>query len=370
MKKIVATSPGRINLIGEHTDYNDGYVLPTAIDKKITFTLTEHPVRDLIEVNSKDLDKGFKANLGNLQPSKLTWENYILGVVAGIQSRTEKLQGFHCTLESNIPIGSGVSSSAALECGIAYGLNVLFDLGLDPLTLVKIGMEAEHRYVGIQCGIMDQFASVMSKAGKVILLDCRSLDYTYVPLELGDYRLLLLNSHVHHELASSEYNTRRKQCAEAVEIISKSHPEVSSLRDVNGSLLREQQNNLPNILYRRCKHVVEENQRVLEAVTALRKGDLPRLGQLLYQSHAGLRDDYEVSCSEIDFLVDFTEDYEGVLGARIMGGGFGGCSLNLIHKELIPEFVDRVTPAYKDKFNKALSWFIAQPSEGTAIQVH
>ncbi len=369
MKKIVVKSPGRINLIGEHTDYNDGFVLPTAIDKKITLKLTPNPDPNFLEVESKDLGKTLKADLRTIQPSKVTWENYILGVVAGLQTRTENLRGFRCTLESTIPIGSGVSSSAALECGIAYGLNVLFDLKMDPLTLVKIGMEAEHRYVGTKCGIMDQFASVMSKAGKVILLDCRSLDYTYVPLELGDFCLLLLNSHVHHNLASSEYNTRRKQCTNAIEIIRKAYPEVLALRDVSEAILEDQKRNLQDTLYRRCKHVVEENQRVLEAVSALQKGDLALLGKLLYQSHAGLRDDYEVSCAEIDFLVDFTREYEGVLGARIMGGGFGGCSLNLIHKEVVPEFIARVAPAYQEKFNKTLSWFIAQPSEGTAIQM-
>lgn len=369
MKKIVVKSPGRINLIGEHTDYNDGFVLPTAIDKKITLAFFENSDSNTLEVHSKDLGKTLNADLCRIQPSKMTWENYILGVVAGIQTRTDKLKGFRCTLESDIPIGSGVSSSAALECGIAYGLNVLFDLGLDPLTLVKIGMEAEHRYVGTKCGIMDQFASVMSKAGKVILLDCRSMDYTYVPLELGNFCLLLLNSHVHHSLASSEYNTRRKQCAEAVEIIKLNHPEVATLRDVSLGMLLESKNRLKETLFRRCKHVVEENQRVLDAVAALKKGDLSRMGELMYQSHAGLRDDYEVSCAEIDFLVDFTLEYEDVQGARIMGGGFGGCSLNLIHKDVVPEFIARVAPAYHEKFNKTLSWFIANPSEGTSIQI-
>ena len=369
MKKIVVKSPGRINLIGEHTDYNDGFVLPTAIDKKITLAFTENPDPNILQVRSKDLGKTLNSDLRSIQPSKVTWENYILGVVAGIQARTDEIKGFQCTLESDIPIGSGVSSSAALECGIAYGLNVLFNLGLDPLTLVKIGIEAEHHYVGTKCGIMDQFASVMSKAGKVILLDCRSLDYTYVPLDLGDYQLLLLNSQVHHELASSEYNTRRKQCAHAVEIISKSYPEVLTLRDVTDAILEDQKRNLPGTLYRRCKHVVEENRRVLDAVAALKKGNLSHMGELMYQSHAGLRDDYEVSCAEIDFLVDFAQAYQGVLGARIMGGGFGGCSLNLIHKDAVPEFIAGVVPAYQENFNKTLSWFMANPSEGTSIQM-
>lgn len=367
MKKLVVTSPGRINLIGEHTDYNEGFVLPTAIDSHIKLTLSEHPSPHQIEVTSKDLDKSFEADLRDVQPSAESWENYILGVIAGIQARTNGLRGFGCTLESSIPIGSGMSSSAALECGIAYGLNELFGLGLDPITLVKLSQEAEHKFVGTQCGIMDQFASVMSKAGKVILLDCRSLEYRYIPVELGDYRFLLINSHVHHALASSEYNTRRKQCEEAVEIIAKSYREVRALRDVTPEMLEDQKSRLSDTLFRRCKYVVQENQRVLDAVEALQEGDLLHLGALLYQSHAGLRDEYEVSCPEIDFLVDFTLDRPEVLGARIMGGGFGGCSLNLIHKEAIPDLMAHIGPAYREKFGKSLSWHIAQPSGGTSF---
>ena len=367
MKKLVVTSPGRINLIGEHTDYNEGYVLPTAIDSHIELTFTEHPSPHQIGVISKDLDKSFEADLRDIQPSKESWENYVLGVIAGIQARTNGLRGFRCSLESSIPIGSGLSSSAALECGIASGVNELFELGLDPITLVKLSQEAEHQFVGTQCGIMDQFASVMSKADKVILLDCRSLEHRYIPLELGDYRFLLINSHVHHALASSEYNTRRKQCAKAVDIIAKTYPEVSALRDVTWAMVEDQKSRMSDTLFRRCKYVVEENQRVLASVKALQDGNLPYLGTLLYQSHAGLRDEYEVSCPEIDFLVDFTQDYSEVLGARIMGGGFGGCSLNLIHKEAITDLVALIGPTYQEKFGKSLSWHVAQPSGGTSF---
>jgi len=367
MQKLIVKSRGRINLIGEHTDYNDGFVLPTAIDKAITLTFAKNDSEYNFEVFSKDLGKSFKADLRKLEPQDSGWENYILGVIDGLQQRSDKLSGFNCSLESNIPIGSGVSSSAALECGIALGLNEFFNLGLDPISLVKIGQKAEHNYVGAQCGIMDQFASVMSRVGHVILLDCRSLEYTYVPLELGEYCFLLVNSHVHHSLASTEYNVRRQQCAEAVAIIRKSYPEVGSLRDVTTTMLEQYKNVLTDTLYRRSKFVVEENQRVLDAVAALSSVDLPNLGALLYQSHTGLRDEYEVSCAEIDFLVDFTRDYTGVLGSRIMGGGFGGCSLNLIHKDSISDLINQLTPAYQKKFGKSLSWFVAQPSGGTAV---
>jgi len=367
MQKLIVKSPGRINLIGEHTDYNDGFVLPTAIDKTITLTFAKNDSEYNFEVFSKDLGKSFQADLRKLEPQDPGWENYILGVIDGLQQGSDKLSGFNCSLESDIPIGSGVSSSAALECGIAVGLNEFFNLGLDPISLVKIGQKAEHDYVGAQCGIMDQFASVMSRVGHVILLDCRSLDYTYVPLEPKDYCFLLVNSHVHHSLASTEYNVRRQQCAEAAEIIGQAHPEIKSLRDVNKGMLEAQKSTLPELLYRRAKFVVEENQRVLDAVAALRRGDLPNLGALLYQSHDGLRDEYEVSCPEIDYLVDFTLDYPEVLGSRIMGGGFGGCSLNLIHKKAVSNLIGRLAPAYKQEFGKTLSWFVAKPSGGTSF---
>ncbi|MCX2718883.1 galactokinase [Lentiprolixibacter aurantiacus] len=367
MQKLLVKSPGRINLIGEHTDYNDGFVLPTAIDKTIDLTFSRLNSEHLFEVYSKDLGKSFRGDLRKIKPQQDGWENYVLGVIAGLQKESDKLRGFSCTLQSDIPIGSGVSSSAALECGIAFGLNEFFKLGLDSITLVELAQKAEHDFVGTQCGIMDQFASVMSRSGHVILLDCRSLDYSFVPLEIGNYCFLLVNSHVHHSLASTEYNTRREQCAEVVEIINKTYPQVTSLRDVNKTMLDDQRSDLPELLYRRAKFVVEENYRVLEAVSAIRQGDLDRLGALLYQSHHGLQYEYEVSCPEIDFLVEFTRDYPGILGSRIMGGGFGGCSLNLIHRDRVTELVDQLAPAYREKFGKSLSWFVAKPSGGAAV---
>ncbi len=372
MGALVIESPGRINLIGEHTDYNEGYVLPTAIHKMIRLRFRKNNSDHLCQITSKDLGKTLNADLHKLEISQEPWENYILGVLQELQKRTDKLRGFSCTLVSDIPIGSGVSSSAALECGLAYGLNILFDLGLDKLSLVKLSQAAEHHFVGTQCGIMDQFASVMSKAGKVILLDCRSLKAEYVPLDLGDYTLLLLNSNVQHSLASSEYNTRRKECNEGVRLLQQLFPEVRSLRDVSHEMLQslKDRTGIPELetIYNRCNYVLSENQRVLRAVEALKSGDLLQLGDLLYKSHEGLQYEYQVSCPEIDFLVDFTRAKETVLGARIMGGGFGGCSLNLIDKGAVEEFIKQIGPAYQEKFGIKLSWFLADPSGGTRMR--
>lgn len=358
-------SPGRINIIGEHTDYNNGFVLPTAIDKKIRLKFKKNDTVDLCNVYSKNFEAGFAINLTHIEKSENQWENYILGVLFEIQKLTNKVQGFDCVLESDIPIGSGISSSAALECGIAFGLNELFELELSKKAIVELSQRAEHNFVGTKCGIMDQFASVMSKKGHVILLDCQSLEYEYVPIKIEPYKILLLNSNVTHSLASSEYNTRRKECETGVAIIKQKYSEVSSLRDVSELMLKEFKAFMPPKVFDRCTYVIEEKSRVLEAVKALKNNQLIELGNLMYETHNGLRDLYEVSCNELDFLVNFSKKYKEVIGARMMGGGFGGCTINIIHSEKIEEFVSDVSQAYFNKFNKKLITFEAMPSEGT-----
>ena len=360
-------SPGRINIIGEHTDYNNGFVLPTAIDKKIRFKFRKNNSSNICNVYSANFKTSFSFDLKNVKPSNQQWENYILGVIFEIQQLSGKLEGFDCTLDSNIPVGSGISSSAALECGLAYGLNELFNLELSKITLVKIGQRAEHNFVGTKCGIMDQFASIMSKAGHVILLDCQSLEYSYVPMQIEPYKILLLNTNVSHNLASGEYNVRRKQCEDGVKIIQKKYPEVNSLRDVSPEMLATFKNDLDTVTFNRCLYVVDEKDRVLNTVEALKNNELTVVGENMYKTHEGLSKLYEVSCPELDFLVDFSKNYNEVIGARVMGGGFGGCTINIVHKDFIEQFTKEASEAYFNKFNIKLTAFEAMPSEGTSI---
>lgn len=364
---LVIDSPGRINIIGEHTDYNNGFVLPTAIDKKIQFKFRKNNSPSICNVYSANYNTSFSFDLRNIKPSLQQWENYILGVIYEIQQLSNKLEGFDCVLESNIPVGSGISSSAALECGLAFGLNEMFNLKLSKISLVKIGQRAEYNYVGTKCGIMDQFASVMSKAGHVILLDCQSLEYSYVPIDINPYKILLLNTNVSHNLASGEYNLRRQQCEDGAKIISKKYPKVNSLRDVSSEMLLEFKNELDTVTFNRCSYVVDEKERVLNTVEALKNNKVNIVGKNMYKTHEGLSKLYEVSCPELDFLVDFSKNYSKVIGARVMGGGFGGCTINIVHKDFIEQFTKQASEAYFKKFNIKLTAFEAMPSEGTSI---
>ncbi|CAM3590060.1 galactokinase [Zobellia roscoffensis] len=363
--ELVISSPGRINLIGEHTDYNMGYVLPTAIEKNITFSFKKNGSDNQCHVYSKTYDTGFEIDLNTIAVSKVEWENYILGVLNEISKRTDKVRGFDCIVESNLPTGSGLSSSAALECGLAFGLNEMFDLGLSKIEMVQLSQTAEHTYVGTQCGIMDQFASVMSEAGNVILLDCRSLEYKHIPIDLNPYKIILLNTKVSHNLASSEYNTRKQECEQGVAVIQKKNSNVKSLRDVDEEMLLAFKDDMNPIVYNRCSFIVKENDRVLEMVEALKQNNLKEVGQILYKAHDGISKEYEVSCPESDFLVDFSKNNNQVLGARQTGGGFGGCTLNIVHESAVGDFVSAATKAYKDKFDITLEAFEVRPSGGT-----
>ena len=362
-----AYAPGRINIIGEHTDYNDGFVLPAAVNKKITVSIQKNGSPGQCHVTAANLDEHYSFNLKDFAPLPSGWQNYIMGVVHELQQLGGKIEGFTCSFEGNVPIGGGMSSSAALECSLGYALNELFQLGFNQAQLIYACQRAEHNFVGIKCGIMDQFASMMGKKGQAILLDCRSLDYQYYPLEFGRYQLLLLNTNVSHALASSAYNTRRAECEEGVALLQKKHPGITHLRDVTTEQLDAHKASMPETIFRRCHHVVSENQRVLEATKALAAGKHQELGRLMYQSHFSLQHDYDVSCAELDFLVEQTLNKDYILGARMMGGGFGGCTLNLIEKARRDEFAEAAAHAYRARFGIGLTPYSVSIEDGASL---
>ncbi|HKK78657.1 MAG TPA: galactokinase [Phaeodactylibacter sp.] len=348
-------APGRINLIGEHTDYNDGYVLPAAIDKYLTVKLKANDTDAKVKLTATDLDESFDFDLQDFSPAASGWPNYVMGVVHELQKKGAQIKGFDASFNSQVPIGSGMSSSAALECGFAVALNELFRLGFDHWALIKAAQMAEHNFVGIRCGIMDQFASMLGQKGRVMLLDCRSLNFEYFPLELERYELLLLNTNVSHNLATSAYNTRRAACEEGAATLNQLYGNIQNLRDVSMEQLRAAKAKLSPTVFKRCHHVVAENQRVLQATQALTDSNHRLLGQLMYQSHTSLAQDFEVSCPELDFLVQQTLDMDFVLGSRMMGGGFGGCTINIIERQRAEAFVDTVSKRYKNQFGLELT---------------
>ncbi len=364
---IIVESPGRINLIGEHTDYNDGFVLPAAIDKKCTVQLRENGTTSTVNIWAEDLEEHFSFDLKAFSRLASGWQNYVMGVVHELQQLGAQLRGFDASFGGDVPIGSGMSSSAALECSLAFGLDALFQLQFDRLQLIHVAQMAEHHFVGIQCGIMDQFASVMGRQGHVFCLDCRSLSYEHYPLSLGDYQVLLLNTNVSHTLAGSEYDTRRAECEEGVALLEKWLPEITHLRDVDLSQLAVYEAELPRRIYQRCHHVISENQRVLTALQALNAGALPQFGALMYASHRSLQHDYLVSCPELDFLVQLTQDLPYVLGSRMMGGGFGGCTINIVKKDMLPVFIETAAEQYRQTFGLDLTPYSVTLEDGTRV---
>lgn len=358
-------SPGRVNIIGEHTDYNNGFVLPAAIDKAIYVGISRR-ADDQIFLYSEEFNEEHNTDLVTVMPTDKQWPNYILGVVDQLKKRGYEIHGFNLNLDGDVPVGAGLSSSAAVECAVAFALNEVFELGIQKEELAEIGQKAEHTYAGVMCGIMDQFASVFGKEDHVIRLDCQSLDYEYVPLRLQGYKLVLLNTNVKHSLASSEYNTRREECAEGVRLINEGGDEIASLREATIEMVERSVKPENEVVYRRCKYIVEENQRLLSACDALQKGDLQTLGQKMYGSHDGLSKKYEVSCKELDFLVDAVRDNPNVLGARMMGGGFGGCTINIVKEDAIDGLVNDLKGKYKEAMGLDLTAYVAQIENGSS----
>lgn len=355
-------APGRINLIGEHTDYNDGFVLPATIDKTLYFALAANEL-DQFRFVAVDVNETatIPRNLVTRQPKQ--WINYLLGVIDQLQKQGIDVPGFDLAFGGDIPIGAGVSSSAALECGLLYGLNQMFGWQLKPLFMATLAQKAEHQFIGLQCGIMDQFAVLFGKQDCAIKLDCRSLEYQYVPLVLSDYAIILCNTGVSHNLAASEYNRRRRECGQGVELLQKRYP-IHSLRDVTLAQLQSMANTMNNVLYRRCDYVIKENTRVTEACQALAHNNIAQFGQLLFESHQGLRDDYQVSCEELDELVKIASEIDGVAGARMMGGGFGGCTINLVHNDATADFINAVDQRYYHKYHKSSQIMTTRVSTG------
>lgn len=364
--QLLAKSPGRINLIGEHTDYNEGFVLPTAIDKAVYVALSKRD-DNLIRLYAADFDETVEVELSTVVPSAITWSNYILGVVDQMQKKGLALSGFNLYMQGDVPLGAGLSSSAAVECATGSALNELFDLKLGRQEIAQIGQLAEHSFAGVKCGIMDQFASVLSKKGHVIKLDCRDLSYEYVPLDLGAYEIVLFNTNVKHSLASSAYNDRRASCEKGVAWVAERYPQVNSLRDVTIGMLDKLVKVRDDDTYRKCRYVVEENARLQHACDALQGGDIAELGRQMFATHKALSRDYEVSCPELDFLVKEVKVVKEVLGARMMGGGFGGCTINIVRKGYGSAIASRLAPAYREQFGLDLDVIYVQADSGSTL---
>lgn len=355
-------SPGRINLIGEHTDYNGGFVLPGAIDKGILAEIKPNG-KNLVRAYSVDLDEYAEFGLEESDKPAQNWACYIFGVVREIIKRGGKVGGFDTAFSGDVPLGAGLSSSAALESTFAFALNDLYGLGIDKFELAKIGQATEHNYCGVKCGIMDQFASIFGKAGHLIRLDCRSLEYEYVPFDPKGYKLVLIDSVVKHELASSAYNRRRESCETVVAAIQKHHPEVSLLRDADMAMLAEVKNEVSAEDYMRAEYVIEEIQRLLDACDALEKSDYKTVGEKMYGTHHGMSKLYEVSCEELDYLNDVAREC-GVTGSRVMGGGFGGCTINLVPEEKYDHFIETAVKGFTAKFGKEPKVYPVAISDG------
>ena len=385
---LVVKSPGRINLIGEHIDYNHGFVLPAAIDKYIEVAIAKR-TDGAIHMVALDLGETIIVPMHNLQPHATQWVNYIIGVVDQVfaiynannnlngtennlvPKRDDLAAGFDICIQGNIPLGAGLSSSAALECAVLFAINELYQLSFTKMQMALMAQQAEHKFAGLHCGLMDMFASLHGQKNKAILLDCDSLAFTYYPLALNDYSIVLFDTQIKHALASSEYNTRRLECERGLTIIQEKYPTVKTFRDVSieqveACLVFNNHSN-GSTIYQRCKYVVEEITRVQLAVQDLAKGDMQAFGKKMFETHEGLSKLYEVSCSELDFLVEAVSNNENVLGARMMGGGFGGCTINIIKTTAVEEITKALTARYTQVMHKELAMYITSIEDGTQL---
>ena len=347
----VYASPGRINLIGEHTDYNNGFVFPGAVEQGMIAEIKPNGTR-IVDAYSIDLKDRAQFSLDDEKGPSASWARYIFGVCREMMALGVPVEGFNTAFSGDVPLGAGMSSSAALESVYAFALNDLWgDNKIEKMELARVGQRTEHKYLGCNCGIMDQFASIHGKKGSLMRLDCRNGEFEYFPWNPKGYQLVLVNSCVKHELVGSPYNDRRLSCERVAEVIKRHHPEVDSLRDATYEMLEEVKNEVTSEDYSRAKYVIGEVVRVLTVCEALEKGDYDTVGEMMYQTHYGLSKEYEVSCEELDYLNDIARE-EGVTGSRIMGGGFGGCTINLIPDELVAHFKEVVVKKFEEKFGK------------------
>lgn len=363
---LLVRSPGRINIIGEHTDYNGGFVMPAAIDKAIYVAISKRE-DDEIHLFSESYQQFDISSVKNLKKSENSWANYILGVADQLKERGYKLGGFNFYIDGDVPLGAGLSSSAAVECATGFALDQLFSLSVPKMDIALIAQKAEQTFAGVNCGIMDQFASVFGKKDQAIMLDCRSMKHIYIPLKLDGYKLLLLNTNVKHALADSAYNKRRAQCEQGVAWVKEHYPNVNNLRDVDLGMLDAYVKPKDEEVYKKCSFVVKEIGRLLTAAEQLENGNLQGLGKLMFETHEGLSKDYEVSCKELDFLVDAVKPLDDVLGARMMGGGFGGCTINIVKEDKIAGLIEELAAKYQLEFGLKLDAYTVQTDNGTSL---
>ena len=371
---LAVQSPGRINLIGEHTDYNHGFVLPAAIDKYIQVAIGKR-TDGAIHMVALDLGQTIILPIHHLAPHATSWVNYLIGVVhqvlEKINTKDDLIKGFDICIQGNIPSGAGLSSSAAVECAVLFALNELYQLQLTKMEMALMAQKAEHQFAGVKCGLMDMFASLHGQKNKVILLDCASLNYTYYPLVLKDYSIVLFDTQIKHALASSEYNTRRLECEQGLKMIQEKYPSIKTFRDISIEKVEEclafNHNSTNAKIYQRCKYVVEEIERVQLAVKDLAAGDMLAFGKKMFATHEGLSKLYEVSCPELDFLVEAVKQNQNVIGARMMGGGFGGCTINIIKNSELEAISQEIAANYLSAYQQPLAIYSTSIEAGTHL---
>ncbi len=362
---LISAAPGRVNLIGEHTDYNEGFVLPGAIDRNIYTGIASNTDR-VLNIYAEQYQEKFTFPLDDVHPVK-GWPTYLLGMIYFLIPNKQLPLGMDVIVSGDVPVGAGMSSSAALCSAFGLALNEIFRLGLSRMEIALAAQKTEHQFANLNCGIMDQFASLHGKAGQVMKLDCRNLEYEYIPFSFPDYCIVLVNTMVSHSLASSAYNERRSQCEQGVSFLNKFYPEIHSLRDVKMEQLEQHRSEIDPVVFKRCLFVLEENQRLLESCDFLEAGNLQAFGKLMYASHAGLSRDYEVSCAESDFLVNVAKTFSQVKGARQMGGGFGGCVITLVEKDGAATFSKGIQEQYEKRYGKTPDCFVMQVAEGAHL---